>query len=318
MSDEEFEALIISQLEVIDPILSKEEIDISARPFAAADIFIKTYLVSVNGKQPDNYKTESWFKYIILPIRKWYETKYGPATTLPKRKASKGVLLYNGVFYELDIPLRVIVHKGETSDFIFPKEILPFEKESLLVKYPPNIPADSPEAKAFKQSVRDVVNLTRSISNNVGTSQFKHKQCRELSQGIEVHMQKAVADILSNKNERFLISYWEIQLAIEKSIKVLIVQANEEMRYTHDLMELWKDLNKIKPGLIQQERIQKFPRAKKVKNYRYGKGPNIRKIDVHRNYLEALKLLDTLTEKFERKFTFSNTVFVLKRFPWQQ
>lgn len=318
MSDREFEELITSELEVIDEILSKQEIDIPDRPFTAADMFVKNSIVSVNGKPPDRYITETWFKHIIRPIRKWYDDKYGAATTRTKQKVSKGVVFFNGAFYELEIPLRLFVPRGELTDFIFPKEILSFEKELSFVNNPPNLPEESSERKSFEQSIRAVVNLTRSISDNIVTAQFKRELCHELLQGIEAHIEKAVADILSNKNGRFLTSYWELHLAIEKSIKIIIAQANEEFPAIHDLQKLWSILNKIKPDLISQEQIRKFPGPKKVISYRYGKGSNLKKSDVHSNYLEALGLLDILTHQFERRLMFHNTVFVLKKLPWQK
>lgn len=317
MNDEEFEAYIFSQLEIIDTFLSKEEVDIPDRPFTAADMFVKTSLVSVNDKPPDHYITESWFKYIIRPIRKWYQTKYGAVATLARHKVSKGVVLYNDAFYELDIPLRLIVPKGELREFIFPKEILPFEDELSFVKHPPNFSSDTQETSKFKDSVRKVINLTRSINNNLTTSHFKHQLCHELSEGIEAHIQKTVEDILSNQTSRYLISYWEIHLAIEKSIKVLIVQANKPIRPTHDLIELRNLLNQIRPGLIQSGIIEQFPGHRDVISYRYGNGPTIKKGDVHANYLRALELLDLLTKEFDRKYIFNNTVFVLQKLPWQ-
>ncbi len=317
-TEEQFEEHIISQLEIIDGILSKSEVDVADRPFTAADIFVRECVLSVNGNPPDHYAVAPWFKHIIIPIRKWYETKYGAAATLSKEKKAGGVVMFNGAFYELSIPLRVIVPKGETRDFIFPKEVLPFEKESDFVKHPPHLVQDSSEEKAFQQDVRSVVNLTRSVSNNLVTCEFKHELCRELSAGIETHIHKAVDDMLSGENARYLNAFWEFQLALEKATKVLIVQSNAPNIETHDLMVLWKKLEELKPSLIPEESIAKFPRPKEVIAYRYGNGPNVRKADVHKSYIEALSLLDVLTREFDRRISFQNTVFVLGKLPWQE
>lgn len=197
------EDLIDSQLEIIDSILTKREVDISERPSAAAEIFVKHCIVSVNGKSAENYIVESWFKYIILPIKKWYKSKYGPIVTERRDKIFKGAVIYNSVFYELEIPLRLVVPKGELRDYIFPKELLPIENELNFVKRPPNLTEESAELKNFKESIRSVVNLTRAISNNICTSEFKNDICCELSGGIQDHIQKAVDDILSGENRRF-------------------------------------------------------------------------------------------------------------------
>jgi HEPN domain-containing protein len=281
-------------------------------------MFVRNSIVSVNGKPPDCYITEVWFKHIIGPIRKWYDDKYGVTATRRKKMVSNGIVLFNGAFYKLEIPLRRLVPKGELTDLIFPKEVLSFEKELFFANNPPNLLEESPERKSFEQLIRVVVNLTRSISNNIVTAQFKRELCHELLQGIEAHIEKAVADILSNENGRFLSSYWELHLAIEKSIKIIIAQANKEFPLTHELQKLWSILNEIKPGLVSQEQINKFPGEKEVISYRYGKGPNLKKTDVYSNYMEALGLLDILTYQFARRVRFQNTVFVLKKLPWQK
>jgi len=318
IGDREFEEFIASQLGIIDEKLGEQEIDIPDRPFTAADILIKNCIVSVNGKKPDSYISEEWFKYIIQPIRKWYDYKYGTAATRTKQKVSKGVILFCGAFYELAIPLRIFSPKGDLYEVIFPKEVLSSEEELSFVNNPPNLQEESPERKIFKQSIRTVVNLTRSISNNIDTAQFNQELCCELQPGIEAHIEKAVADILSNNNSRFLSSYWELHLAVEKSIKIIIAQANEKFPRTHELEKLWGILNKIKSGLISQQQIKKLPGSNEVISYRYGKGPNLKKSDVNLHYIEVLGLLDILTNQFERRFTFHNPVFVLKKLPWQK
>jgi len=317
MTDKEFEKLLVSQLEIIDQILIKHEIDIPDRPFTAADMFVRECIVQVNDDPPDNYNIQPWFKHIIIPINEWYKNKYGAATIRPKEKTAKGVVLYNGAFYELSIPLRVIVPKGERKDFIFPKEMLPIENESDFVTNEPGFDHDPEGAKVFYRDVRHIVDITRSISNNLLNREFKYVQCNELSAGILSHIQKAVDDILTGENGRYLYFYWEIQLALEKAIKVLIVQSNGQNRNIHDLIELWEDLEKLNPGLISRDHFAKFLTPKQAINYRYGHGPNIKKVDLHAYYIGALRLLDILTQHFDRRTTFQNTVFVLGKLPWQ-
>ncbi|MFI5252980.1 MAG: hypothetical protein ACHQQQ_11185 [Bacteroidota bacterium] len=318
MSDEEFEQHLISQLEIIDQFLTKNEIDLIDRPFVAADIFIKTCVLSVNGYPPDYYFVQPWFKQIIVPIKRWYMTKYGANSIKRKDSRAKGVVLHTGALYELSIPLTVIVPKGEIREFIFPKEILSFETETDFVKDLPNFQPTSSEANSFYQDVRIAVNLTRSINNNLKNCNFRHEICRELSAGIEVHVQKAVDDILSGLNDRFLISYWEIQLALEKTMKVLIIQSDVQNIVTHNLITLWEALEKLKPGLIRKEHLLKFPEPQIVMQYRYGKGPKIKKVEVYNNYINALRILDVLTMEFEREVLGQNVVFYLGKLPWQE
>jgi len=318
ISDEEFEQFILSQLEFIDKILSSYEVDLSERPFAAADIFIKECIIKVNDNPPDGYYIQPWFKYIIYPIIKWYESKYGETAIRSKAKISKGIVLFNGVFYELKIPLRVIIPKGELQEYIFPKEFLPFEKEIDFITTPKIVNEKDDVINSLNSSIRSIVNLTRSIGNYLLNCEFNHHLCKELSSGIQVHIQKAVDDILTCENSRFLISFWEIHLAIELSAKVLIIQLQQNNIESHDLIELWNALELLKPGIILKEQIKEFPSAKKVIKYRYGEGPNIKKKDVYKNYLSALNLIAILTKEYKRKTTFQNTAFFLGKLPWQK
>jgi HEPN domain-containing protein len=318
MNQEEFHTYLGLVLDSIDSHLAEMEIDIPERPYAAADIFVKNFLRINDSPPPKDYIIQPWFKRIILPISQWYESKYGSKVIERKENAYKGVILFKGDFFQLDIPLTILVPKGESRDLIFPKELLPIERESSFVTNAPNLSPQSADENDFLQSIRTVVNLTRSIHNNVNTAEPKQEQSRELSKGIEVHLQKAVADILASDNQRYLTSYWEIQLAIEKSLKVLIAQANQTPQFTHDLIALSDTLQIIHPHFVQQAELRKFPNHKEVISYRYGKGPQIRKADVYSNYIEALKLIDKLSGKFDRRVVVNNFVVVLGKLPWQE
>jgi hypothetical protein len=315
-SDKEFEAMVFSQLEIIDSFLSKKDVDVAERPFAAADFFIKYCVHKVNDQPPDNYIIQPWFKYIIRPILKWYEDKYGTSTIHPKEKSARGIASYNGVLYELRIPLTIFRPTGETGELIFPKEVLHFEDEASFVLYPPIFEPNHTDALGFYESVRSAVNLTRSIRNNIHTALFNLQLCTDLSNGIEPCVQKAVDDILSGDNSRFLSSYWEIHLALEKAIKILIAQSGEQNRTTHDLQTLWEVLNKVKPGLLPFDKLNHFPPAKTVIEYRYGNGPVVKRLEVYSNYMNALQILDYLTTHFNRKVVFDNTVFLIGKLPW--
>lgn len=318
MTDVEFEEFIGSQVEIIDEVLTDKEIDISARPLIAAECFVKKCIVSVGGKSPDDYMGEYWFKFIINPVIKWYKAKYGSIVTAKRNKVSRGIVIYRGVFYELKVPMMVVVPKEELRHFIFPKEILSFEKEFDFILNPPNLINGSPEAEKITNAIRNVVNFTRGISNNIGTAQFQNDRCKELSDGIQTHVQKAVADMLSGENSRYLNSYWELHLAIEKSMKVLICQLNGTLLTTHDLAKLRKLLDEKKPGLVCQKALDKLPGHKQVINFRYGSGPNQRKTDIYANYLRALALIENLTKHFERKIIANNAVLILRTLDWQK
>lgn len=317
MTDEEFEEFVSSQIKIIDDILMAKEIDIYERPLIAADCFMKHCVISVNGKSPGNYMSEHWFKTIINPVTKWYRRKYGPMMAARQIKVFRGTVMYRSVFYELKIPLRVIVPKGELRDYIFPKEILPFEKEFEFLTNPPCLIDGDQDAEELRNSIRNVINFTRAISNNIDTAQFRDDRCRELSDGIQTHVQRAVADILSGGNSGYLNSYWELHLAIEKSMKVLIGQFNGRLLKTHNLADLRKAIDEKKPGLIC-EALDKLPGHKQVINFRYGRGPLKKKTDVFANYLRVLALIENLSEHFERKIIFNNAVFVLKTLEWQK
>ncbi len=315
---DDIESALIPQLEIIDDLLTKKEIDIKERPMAAAEIFVKNCIISVGDKSPDdNYIVAPWFRYIINPINNWYKNKYGAIVFMHEEKSVKGFISYRNIFYELKIPLRISRKNGELYDYIFPKEILPEEKVLNFLKQPPSLLENSQDKISLEESIRKIVNFTRNISNNLITADFKDGISKGLADGIQSHIQNGVSDILSGENQRRLNSYWEFHLAVEKSMKFLIIQANDKIDKTHDLETIWIKVNKIKPGLLTKQTIDMLPKSNQVIKYRYGEGSRTSNLEIYTNYVTVLETVDVLTQEFGRKVVFNNAVFTLGKLPWQ-
>lgn len=319
VTEDKVELAVISQLEIIDDFLTKKEVDIKERPFAAADIFVKNCIIRVGEESPtDNYIVAPWFKHIINPINKWYKNKYGSIVFTHEEKVVKGFIIYRNIFFELVIPLRISRQRGDLCDYIFPKEILSDEKVFDFLKQPPRLSENSQDKINLEESIRKIVNFTRGISNNIVTAHPKDEFSKGLLNGIQPHIQNGISDILSGEKQRRLNSYWEFHLAVEKSMKFLIIQANEKFKKTHDLDALWTKLSLIKPSLIERQKLDKLPKSQDVIKYRYGEGPQKSCSTVYVNYVTVLELVNSLTQEFNRKVIFNNTVFTLGKLPYSK
>ncbi len=290
---------------------------IEKRPYMAADIFVEYYVISVNGKPPENYIAQRWFKNIINPIMRWYKNKYGNIVFKKIDKVALGMVIFSGVFFELSIPLSVTIPKGDLRDYIIPKEILSIEKEVDFIKHPPILSEENSEMKKLEENIREVVGKTRSINKNIIFSDVVKQEHLGLVRGTQANLDKAILDILSGEPIRCLNAFWEFHIAIEKSIKILILQNKGTFRKIHDLTELSEELADIYPDLTIKQRITKLPKDRDAIKYRYGAGPVFSNAKIFKTYINTLSIIDDCTNFLKRKVVFDNVVFTLGKLPWQ-
>lgn len=61
----------------IDGVLTKMNVELSARPLRAASMFVKYFVRDIKGDTKDEYFTRPWFAVIYAVTHAWYVAKYG-------------------------------------------------------------------------------------------------------------------------------------------------------------------------------------------------------------------------------------------------
>jgi HEPN domain-containing protein len=106
-------------------------------------------------------------------------------------------------------------------------------------------------------------------------------------------------------------------LALEKTLKLVILQNGEKNEYKHDLRALCEIINNIKDLSIDCNLFQQFPSDKEAIKQRYCEGRNFTIQDAIKNYLGAIEAISKVTQILKRKIVFDNVKNLLKFPPWE-
>ncbi len=120
----EQEKYIFDAMEIIDPVLSDQEVPLKNRPLSAALMFVQSYILEVSHGDKEKPYEEPWFAILYHHVREWYVDTYGKAWT-NETKGITGTIRIRGIPVEFGVPntkAKVEV-EGESSWMIFPSTI---------------------------------------------------------------------------------------------------------------------------------------------------------------------------------------------------
>lgn len=308
------------QLPIFDDILAESQKPLSERPLAAAFYFVDYCIVEIKGDTKDKFLEKEWFKSIYKLIKEWYDERYGAARNSCKDSIALGATLIYKTPFELNIPLS-ISQEWEGDDkrwFCLPISI--HENENVLdwIKNKPNL-EKMPETDLdnLKKIISDISTNNRTIHVNLMSASLE-QSLHKISNTIQSHLEKAVRDILSLNGGRISTSYWEIHLAIEKAVKLVILQNKRDHQNKHNLEKLCKIANNIKGVTLDCSVISKFPTDNEAIQQRYGEGSSYTIQEAIENYISACAVIASLTKVLKRKFTMNDARFLIAIPPWEK
>jgi HEPN domain-containing protein len=318
--DHGIKELLDYQLPIFDDILADSQKSLSERPLLAAIYFLDHCIVDIKGDSKENFAEKEWFRTIYKLIKEWYDNRYGVVRKSGSGSITRGVLLIYKTPFELNIPLSV-GQEWEGDDkrwFCISTSIQ--EDENILdwIKNKPNIEAMLEiDSKSLKNTVTNIAVNVRTIHVNLMTASLDHAH-HKISNTIQSHLEKAAVDILSLQDGRISISYWEIHLAIEKALKLIILQNNRDHQNKHNLDKLCKIANNIKGVSLDCSEISKFPSDNEAIQQRYGEGSTYTIQEAVENYISASSLIKCLTGVLKRKYIMNDSRFLIAIPPWEK
>lgn len=308
------------QLPIFDDILAESQKPLSERPLAAAFYFVDYCIVEIKGDTKDKFLEKEWFKSIYKLIKEWYDERYGAARNSCKDSIALGATLIYKTPFELNIPLS-ISQEWEGDDkrwFCLPISIHENENVFDWIKNKPNLEKMSEtDIGNLKKSISDIATNNRAIHVNLMSASLE-QALHKISNTIPSHLEKAVRDILSLNGGRISTSYWEIHLAIEKAIKLVILQNKRDHQNKHNLEKLCKIANNIKGVTLDCSVISKFPTDNEAIQQRYGEGSSYTIQEAIKNYISACAVIASLTKVLKRKFTMNDARFLIAIPPWEK
>lgn len=274
----ESKRLIERQLHVIDEALARENFPIPLRPLIAASTFAE-HCVLVNGEQCDDYIHQPWFSDIVAESERWYSHKYGDAlndTSFMTQSAS-AIIMIVGSPFRLCIPLMVITDElaGKSFQAHFPSEILQSEDPFAFVVSPPNL-LQLPEVdrRALSSKIESIVYAQRSLRRALSfCDKRSDPQIDNLAKTIPIHLNNAVDGLLAaQQDDKVTLPYWDMHLAAEKLLKLILRQHGITPPKEHDLDKLHHQVSIVCGRTPRADLVARMARHKESIQLRYGEG----------------------------------------------
>ena len=222
--------------------------------------------------------------------------------------------------FELKIPLS-LAQEWEGNDkrwFCLPISVQDNENVLDWIQNKPNLEKiPSPELEKLKNVIDGIATNNRAIHVNLMTASLD-QSLHKISNTIPAHLDKAARDILSLESARVSTSYWEIHLAIEKSLKLIILQNKRDHLKKHPLIKLCRMANNIKGVKLDCSVISKFPSSNEAIKQRYGEGSSFTIQEAVENCISAYAVIANMTKVLKRKFIMNNARFLIAVPPWEK
>lgn len=302
----------------IDEHLHKLNVPIFKRFRCAAYLFVDFAVIDSSYKNKEEIlKSKVFFEGIIPLSNFWYLNKYGELAKDPTTRVFSGIITPYGHPILVRIPAtttRVEV-PYETAWLTFHDCLS--ENESIEDMAQTKIDLDKlPEEEMDRLTTEfsEVVSITRKINLNVRSVGGIDEKTANMAGGIWGHVEKSIVDILSFQDNQASIGCWELHLAIEKTLKVYLKQICGSWTFGHDLKKLSTKVNSLNASLDFSV-IQSLPSKKDAIKYRYSElVSNVSEAVDY--YKKALRLIECVTNQYERKYSMNNASFLVKMAPW--
>ncbi len=138
-----------------------------------------------------------------------------------------------------------------------------------------------------------------------------------MASGIITHLENAAKDILKCDARGITYAFWELHLAIEKSIKILLLQQGSKNHHHHNLKKLFARARTEFNINIDDKKLANFPSSKEVIQYRYDEITGTTSEYATLIYRDVLDIVSTTTKALKRTITMNNASFLLQMPPWE-
>jgi HEPN domain-containing protein len=309
-----FKDILNKSLPVIDKYLSSQNEPLSLRPLKATILFIEHFIVEIEGEDKNEFIDSLWFTALSNYTNDWYSNRYGKAIEVDNIELKGIVFVYEHPF-ELSFPYTLTIDEGnkDTLSLVFLHKFRPEENWMDYFVAGPNIEGlDTISTNNLKQTVIDNIESSRYIFHNFSLIKKGLNETTKISESIQNHISTAVHKIAISSAQEFNLAVWELHLAIEKSLKVILMQIKGCYPRSHDLIKLFNLTE-----LTNQEDIYNliclFPRHDKVMNLRYGGSGLITVHEIENIYSISLKVIYKISGLLKKELNMLGATAYIKR-----
>jgi len=311
---EQLDDFLREHLAFFDELLSSTNVPLSQRPLRAALMFVQHCVIAVEGDEDKEHALgKRWFKPLYEAVAKWYADRYAAAMEKKENRAPGLVSIFNTPF-RIDVPLTLVEPAEDHMVWVtFPNEVLAGEQVLKWIVNPPNLERmDKQELAELSGRIYEVATATRGIRINVMTATDPNNDLQLFIGSIPLHIDRSVEDILKGDGASIGLAVWEMHLAVEKSLKLLIRQHRGAPGNKHDLIKLAELATQLSGVTIDPATMTKLPSGREAIQARYGEGRARSLQELICNYQIVLQLTAYLTKALKRKLVMNSAKFLIR------
>jgi len=302
----------------IDLSLAEDGVPLHRRPLDAASIFVLEYIIDIRGGTKNDFLAQPWFASLFKFVQEWYADKYGAALK-SSDPADVGLTVIFGTPFKVKIPL-TLTERGETPGTVwlcFPNEVLPGEQVVGWVQDPPNLSRLSTEdMSTLVDEIAWVVAAARTLHIQLMTAELAQESTKQLAAAIRAHVTRAIDDICSLEGARMSLAMWDLFFAVEKALKVYLIQKTGTPLRSHDLEKLVRRAESSGLSPVDRCHLHAMPSEEEAMQHRYGEieAPTVE--EAAKTYKSALAILVHCADGLERTFGMRNARLLISQAPW--
>jgi HEPN domain-containing protein len=298
----------------IDAVLASRNDKLSLRPVKAAVIFVEHYIAKIENENKDDLFDKPWFVAFLNYIDDWYRERYRDSYDSSSTNF-KGLVFLHSYPFLLDFPISKYVDEGDkdTCSLYFLSDYCEHDDWKSYVQQAPNLNTLSEhEHEKLKSDVVLEIGMHRNAFHNYAMMDDQNLADKSSYEYVRKHLENAILNICSSVGGSFNIAIWDLHLALEKLLKLIIEQEKGDYPKHHNLNKLLT-YSTIKNNEKIECLLSQFPNHKEVIDMRYGK-PEVTDIEqVRAYYTTTVQLILELSKYVKTKLSVHNAVFYLKR-----
>ncbi|MDQ7832376.1 MAG: HEPN domain-containing protein [Desulfovibrionaceae bacterium] len=299
--------------ERLDRFLAHSDVKISDRPLDVAFLLVKNEIVVPDCGMTENFVAERWFTDLLKYVRIWYDDKYG---NFKKEKSTiKGVILIYGTPYLVNVPVTVTKaskNQEKHLEVYCPRSVLDGERILDMIVSPPNFNSmDQQLRNSILKRVKSIVVMLRNINIDLSLAAVS-EQYYAMRQSVVQHLNNAVEQFVKNQIGPSCFMHWDIHLAIEKTLKIYLLQRDHAFPKTHDLRKLFKIAGGSKELGFDEKLFRAIPSDKQIVNFRYY-GSYASNLDFMLTYKAVVAIIKRISRKITHTFGVTDsTCFIVQ------
>lgn len=319
MSLVQMKQIVREQLATIDEVLAHRGTQVNFRPLEAAIFFVEECIVGIHGGIKDDFAEKPWFADIYKWTYGWYRERYGDALDVQQPGFLTGIVRVYGTPFALRVPTTITMDEepGERVWLIFPDTLMPEENPTDWIHPKPKLDHLTPEDTAtLNNEIEFVTDAVRAIDRGISTADCAQPAQKMLGGSVAGHIDSAVQYILSGKPEQVSVGFWEMNLSIEKLMKLFLSQKGTVPPKTHNLTALRKLADQFSASAVLESDFRTLPSGSEAISYRYGEATNVTVSKAIDTYFSVLRIAAFYSAALDRRIIMNNARFLLQKPPW--